>query len=264
MGDYELARRAFQNQTNSALKLCYIPRINPTNVGRFFVVEGAGRLDAALGQGSGAVLLNPHFGPFLLVMPALGHRGYRLRQVALQGEPPIWKRSWLQQGVYDAKFASVDRRMPVEFINAADSIMAIRKVFSALRENAVVLFASTGRGGRAWHEVDFLGRRATFNITPFRVARKASSPMFAVFVVDEDPCARVIIEGPIGGGAATEEEALEEYAAVLASYVRKYPEHFALFLHDMRANAHWDDHPFFGDYEGLEARRRLMKAAGRV
>jgi lauroyl/myristoyl acyltransferase len=172
-----------------------------------------------------------------------------LEQVALQGEPIIGARKGIAKRVYDAKYRAIEGNMPVRFINAAENPLAIREVFRSLARNECVLFASTGRGGKAWHAERFLGRQATFNETPFRVAVKSGATLLPVFVIDADPLARVVIEGPLSAAGDADPAALiKEYVAVLERYVRLHPDHFAQYLLDMRLQAWWDDHPFFSDY----------------
>lgn len=241
--------RASRNQILSQIKMAFLSRLGPENIARYISVEGLEHLDQALAKGNGVILLNPHFGPFLLIMPALGHRGYKLTQVALQGEPITGKRVGLAKQVYDAKVQAIEDRMPVTFINAGESTMSVREVFRVLARNEVVLFASTGRGGRAWQETDFLGRKATFNRTPFNVAVKTSAVILPVFVLDDGPLARVVIERPLNlDRNAPAEQLIKEYSAVLERRVQALPDHFAHFLRDMRLQAGWDDHPFFADY----------------
>ena len=258
---FTILYRSFINQNNFQAKMCYLPNINRENATDYFRVHGVQYLDEAKKAGQGTVLLNPHFGPFLLVMPALGHMGYKLNQVVLQGEPIIGRRKGLDRLIYEAKFDAIDRNLPADFINAANNKLAIRNVLTSLSKNEIVLFASTGRGGKSWHEVDFLGRRATFNLMPFKVALKAGSALIPVFVIDSKPIAKVIIEKPleVKEGEAPE-EMLEKYISVLSLFVKRCPEHFAFYLYDMHVQAWWDDHPFFSDYP---VKIRQRKAEGK-
>lgn len=240
---------AFRSQLVSQIKLSYLARLNRGNVEALLPMRGRENLDRALERGRGAILLNPHFGPFMMVMPALGHRGYTVNQVALQGEPIVGRRTGFSRLAYQAKVDAIEKNMPIRFINAAESGMALRDVMRALERNEIVLFASTGRGGKAWHGVTFLGRQASFNLTPFKVAARTSAPVLPIFLTNSGPIAELVIERPLGAGSgASPEKLLDEYAAVLASYVVRYPEHFANFLLTMRLQAWWDDHPFFTDY----------------
>lgn len=239
----------FRNHLATQIKMSYLPRIGKENVDAFLPIYGRANLDKALKKGRGVILLNPHFGPFMLVMPALGYRGYEVNQVALQGEPIVGRRKGLGKLAYNAKFDAIERNMPINFINAAESGMALREVVRALERNEIVLFASTGRGGKAWHEVPFLGRTAKFNLTPFRIAARTSAVVLPVLVMNAGPFAELVIEKPICPQTGnTPETMLAEYASVLGTSVENHPEHFAFFLHDMRMNAWWDDHPFFSDY----------------
>ena len=258
---FTMLYRSFINQNNFQAKMCYLPNINRENATDYFRVHGVQYLDEAKKAGQGTVLLNPHFGPFLLVMPALGHMGYKLNQVVLQGEPIIGRRKGLDRLIYEAKFDAIDRNLPADFINAANNKLSIRNVLTALSKNEIVLFASTGRGGKSWHEVNFLGRRATFNLMPFKVALKAGAALIPVFVIDSKPIAKVIIEKPLEvKGGETPEQILEKYISVLSLFVKRYPEHFAFYLYDMHVQAWWDDHPFFSDYP---VKIRQRKAEGK-
>lgn len=253
--DGGLIWRSFSVQMRSQIKMFYLSKINSGNVNKYFKIKGLEYLQNV--KGKGGVLLNPHFGPFMLVMPALGHNGYKLNQVALQGDPIIGKRHGIEKLIYESKFSAIEKNMPVNFINAAGNEMAVRGVFQALKNNEFVLFASTGRAGRAWHEVEFLGRRATFNVIPFRMALKEGAIIVPIFLLDSKPYAELIIEKPVDiTDGVTVENLVEKYAACLESYVRKYPEYFAFYLHDMFVQRWWDDHPFFLDYPADEFHRQ--------
>lgn len=249
-------KRAFKVQLGSQLKMLYLPKLNSGNIARYMDVKGLEALDRALEKGRGVILLNPHFGPFMLVMPALGHRGYKLNQVALQGHHILGQRRGLDKMIYESKFDAIEKNMPVNFINAAGNQLALRDVLRALRNNELVLFASTGRAGKTWHEVEFLGRRATFNITPFRIAFNEGSPLLPIFLFDVNPYAELVIEKPIEvNDDDTPEKLVEKYVAVLENYVKRHPDHFAFYLYEMRKQSWWDDHPFFSDYPADEGSR---------
>ena len=243
----------FKNYVGSQIRFFYLPKLNRTNIEQYIPVEGLQYLDNALKDKKGAILLNPHFGPFLLAMPSLGHKGYRVIQVALQGEPPTGKRKGMHKLMYKAKFDAIERNMPVEFLNLSDNKMAARDILRSLNRNEVVLFASTGRGGTSWHVVNFLGRRARFNLTLFKAARNSQAALLPIFVKETKSFAEVEIEKPIEFSKDdSPEEILERYIPVLESHVKRHPEHFAFFLYEMRVNSWWDDHPFFLDYSHVD------------
>ncbi|MEO5355762.1 MAG: lysophospholipid acyltransferase family protein [Nitrospirae bacterium YQR-1] len=255
----EILHIAFQTQLNSWAKLCYLRKINSGNVETYITATGLVHLEEALTKNKGAILLNPHFGPFMLIMPALGYRGYKVSQVAIQGEPPTVARRGFVWYANNAKFHAVEKLMPVTFINAGIPLedkyglrnMSMREIMLSLQRNEVILFPATGRGGRKWCEAGFLGRRANFNISPFKLAIKTGAALLPVFLVDKkDGVAEMVAEPSINiSKEDTPETLLDKYLIVLTKYVRQHPEHFAYFLYEMRMKAWWDDHPFFNDYK---------------
>ncbi|WP_420264873.1 lysophospholipid acyltransferase family protein [Candidatus Magnetominusculus dajiuhuensis] len=255
----QLMRKSFQNQLNAWIKQCYLRRMNDKTIDEYIPADGLSHLDSALVVGRGAILLNPHFGPYMMAMPALGHRGYRVNQLAIQAESPRVARVGLTMLANKARYDAVEGAMPVQFINAGAETfdnfglrnMAIRDMLSALRRNELVLYPPTGRGGRKWHTAPFLGRTANFNLVPYKIALKEGVPLIPMFLIDSEragsrAAARAVIEPPIEVSEGdTPEGLLMKYLAVLTSYVEKYPEHFAFFQFDMKIKSEWDDHPFF-------------------
>jgi len=244
-----LIYQSFKSNNSRLLKKCLLPKINNNNIDKFLQVDGLKHLEEAIKRGKGTILLNPHFGPYLFVLPALGHRGYSLNQIALQGVQIKKKHKVLNKLIYYAKFDSIEGRMPITFLNAAKNPMIMRTAIEILAKNGIILFASTGRGGKSWHEVDFLGRKSTFNLIPFKLGIKMGAALLPVFALNSKPIARIVIEKPLivlDGDSPV--NILEQYISKLSWYVMKYPDHFAIFLYEMRIKAGRDDHPFFTDY----------------
>lgn len=247
---WKLVYRSYRNQNNRWIKKCLLSEIHSDNVDRYLTVQGIENLDKALSRGNGAIMLNPHFGPFLFALPALGYRGYPVHQVSMMSEKDILgKREGLRKLVYEAKFQSIEGRMPANFINAAGNPMVIRTVMKKLKEKGVVFFSSTGRGGKSWQKVDFLNRNASFSLAPFRLAIKMGVPIMPVFALDSTPVAKIVIEPPLDiPENGTPETLLETYASRLSSFISNHPDHFGYFLYEMYIKSWKDDHPFFDDY----------------
>ncbi|MEO5358856.1 MAG: hypothetical protein H7843_00245 [Nitrospirota bacterium] len=256
----KLIIKSFQNQLNSWIKQCYLRKMNDKTIDDYIPAEGLSHLDRALSLGKGAILLNPHFGPYMMIMPALGHRGYKVSQLAIQAESPRVARAGFTMLANKARYEAVEKSMPIRFINAGTETfdnfglrnMAIRDVLNALRQNELVLYPPTGRGGRKWHTAPFLGRTANFNLVPYRIALKEGVPLIPVFLIDlteninSRNAARVVIEPAIEvSDGDTPEGLLLKYLTTLTAYIEKYPEHFAFFQFDMKLKSEWDDHPFF-------------------
>lgn len=241
-------RATFDVQIGSQVRMFHIPTLNSSNIDNYISADGLEYLDEALAGRKGAILLNPHFGPFMLLMPALAYRGYKLHQIALQGEPPWGKRKGISKRIYEIKFQTIEGNLPVAFINAAGGAFALRSAYKALKKNEILLYPSTGRGGTAWHTVPFMRRKAAFSVVPFKIATSSGAPLFPAFVVLESQRARVILERPIRAEAdSTPESLMEEYVKVLDAYVTRYPGHILMFIHEIQQRSLQGQKPFFTD-----------------
>lgn len=243
-------RESFRAYFASKFRMFYLSRLNSSNTDEYIKVEGLEYLEEELAKKKGVIVLNPHFGPFMLVMPALGYRGYKLNQLALQGEPPIGKRKGLDKLVYETKSEAIEGNMPVKFINTANGVSSLKEAYKALDNNDILLFPSTGRGGKVWHTVDFMRRKALLTLVPFRIALKTGASLLPAFVLYRGGKISVKFDKPINVEQdSTAEGLVEKYVKVLDSYVESYPEHFLMYIYEMRVKSDWDDHPFFIDYK---------------
>lgn len=230
-------RDSFTIYIGSQLFLLYLPLFNSSNIDKYIAVEGLKHLEKGLVKGKGVVILNPHFGPFLLIMPALGHRGYKINQMALQGDRYRWgHRKGLDKKVFKIKFKNIEGNMPVKFINVAAGQKSIKEAVKALRDNEIVLYPSTGRGGKILHNVRFMERMALFDLFPFKMALKTGASLLPAFVIYENGALKLKIEKPIEVDAnLIAESLLERYIEILDSYIRKYPGHFLMYIYEVKS-----------------------------
>lgn len=243
-------RESFRIYFASKFRMFYLPKLNSSNMGEYIEVQGLGYLEKELAKKKGVIVLNPHFGPFMLIMPALGYRGYRINQLALQGPPLLRQRKWMEKKAYDVKYRNIELHMPVKFINAAEGILSLRDAYKVLENNEILLFPSTGRGGKVWHTVNFMRRKALFTPVPFRIALKTGASLLPAFVFCCGEKISVRFDEPIKvDHDSTAEGLVEKYVKILDSYVERYPEHFLMYIYEMRVKSNWDDHPFFVDYK---------------
>lgn len=57
------------------------------NIDQFVRYEGLENLNKGLENGKGVILLHPHFGNEEYLMPAMGHKGFSVSQIASRWEP---------------------------------------------------------------------------------------------------------------------------------------------------------------------------------
>lgn len=256
--------KSFDVYVGSQLRTFHLPRMNPANIDEYVAIEGIENLDKALAAKKGAIVLNPHFGPFMLIMPALGHRGYSVSQVALQGKEPEWrKRRGLDQKVYEMKLRAIEGNMPVKFINAAEGAFTLREIIKRLKNNEVVLYPSTGRGGASFHAVGLMGRKAALSLTPFSIAAKTGAALIPAFLIVDGKRTILKLEVPIDYTVdSKEEEMLERYAGVLDSHIERYPEHFIMFIYEVHKMTLMGGEPMFLDEQGAAGPRSKERAGG--
>ena len=198
-----------------ALKvLNWLDEVRPLSLGRaretVVEIHGRERLEAALSERRGVVLVTGHFGfppAIRAVLDALATPWLTLRQLGLRAEGiSLGMEPWAR-------------------------VRALRRARAALGQNhACVLLADGGQGAAI--RVPFLDRQLDVSSGAFALAREAASPILPFFVplVDRPRFLRVEIEAPLSlsdpADAATGDpiaDAVREFARRYEGYVRRYP-----------------------------------------
>ncbi|MBI5238705.1 MAG: lysophospholipid acyltransferase family protein [Deltaproteobacteria bacterium] len=198
-------------------------------------VEGLENIEGAVKKGQGVILLLSHFGSFLIPLPLLGFRGFKVNQITGRVlssgavSKMIWKwRKWEAD------------RLPIQFIGVAGFL---RPVYDALKRGEIVAVAFDGREGKKWVPVRFIERTALFSPGPFNLALKTGAAIIPMFAIRQpDNRHRIIFmeefeltnTGDINGTLTLN---TKKYAEMLEKYVLMYPSHFGATLLDIRLNA---------------------------
>ena len=214
-------------------------------------------------------MLIAHFGANQMVMPALGHSGYRMNQ--LSAPPPVWAEILRETRTTPlwrkilARRWELEKRLPVRHINV---FRFLRPAFDALARNEVLGLAFDGGGGKKWVEVDFLGRRANLSVQPAQIWRKTGAVLLPTYVLRAPGEARhrvVVTEALPWPG--TVEASLQAVATRVEGWVRRWPEQYLHFLAMRRRVRGTDVAPLFTDYppavgqlSAAEAEERLARA----
>jgi len=239
------------------------PRLTAEDMDFAAPVEGLARLDAALGDGKGAILLLSHFGANQMVMPALGFRGYRLNQVSapatvLNERLPEHRPAWVLR-TRELRWEH-ERALPAAHINGLGNLA---EALGCLRRGEVLAIAGDGGHFSAPVRVPFLGREANFPAGAMLLARRTGSPVLPAFVLRAASGRNtVIIEPPletIHAPAPSKEAAAEagvrEFAARLEERVRAHPGHYLRHLAFREHMAQVDPTPFWADGTDPEIER---------
>jgi KDO2-lipid IV(A) lauroyltransferase len=226
-----ITRRSFENHYMRIFETAFFGSLDRARLDRVIRAEGVKNLDDALSRGRGVILLLSHFGSFLLPLPYLGYRGYRVYQITgrrIRG-------SRLADRIWAWRKKQADR-LPVGFIQAG---RFMRPLYEALKGNAIVAVAFDGRDGTRWAEADFLGRKALFSTGPFELAQRTGAAILPVFTVRDGAAShRLMIYPPFdvtrGEGSEAASADAAGFAAIFADHVARYPCHFGMVLYKLR------------------------------
>lgn len=228
----EITRRSFANYYKRHVETFFFGCLDRRRIDRIVEVKGLEHVDAALSKGKGVILLLSHFGSFLLPLPFLGFRGYKVNQVTgrqIHG-------SLFAERIWEWRKKEADR-LPVNFIQVG---RFLRPIFDAFARNELVAIAFDGRDGTNRVETDFLGRKVRFSTGPFDLARRTGAVILPTFMIRRDDDTHLLVlEAPFGLAAGGDDKAAAaedtgNFAKLFAGYVERYPCHFGMVLYKLR------------------------------
>jgi KDO2-lipid IV(A) lauroyltransferase len=247
------ARRGIFNLVMNETEAMLFPRMSPQNLAHCIASEGFDRLDAALAQGRGALLLVAHFGANQMVMAAIGHSGRNISQIsapamALDEKMP-GKRSALFRAALRTRWKH-EQSLPVTHINVFGPLTG---ALDCLRKGGLLAVAVDGGHGATLTPTPFLGRIAHFNIGALELAAHTRCPVLPVFVIrGRDGRNRLVVEPPLPWDPDSDlprktvaEAALRAYVPILEQRVRRRPCHYLRFLAFRELMAATGEEPFF-------------------
>jgi len=207
--------------------------------------KGLDNLDSALKDGKGAILSLMHFGNHLLVIPALGYKGYPIYQLAEQGVSGGSTRGeGFLQGILVRKRKKIAEAMPAGMIHANKMS---KKVYTVLKENKVLLAAIDGRVAKNTKGFEFLGRQMLLSNGVFKLALSTGAPVLPLFMVrNEEGRNLLVIEERLE--FKTPDEGVEKYLKIFERYFLKFPHHYAAnMMFEHIRSKRGVDNPLFSD-----------------
>ncbi|OQX17842.1 MAG: hypothetical protein BWK76_09300 [Desulfobulbaceae bacterium A2] len=221
----QIIRSYFQTHYLDQLFILVFPKLNRRNIAKFVTFRGLANLDAARKKGKGVILVHGHLGPVHLPLVALAHLGYPMKQI---GNPSNQGLSWIGRHVAFKQRMRYEQRIPAEIISAGSFL---RPVFTALRENKVVMTTGDGSGTELifgkQHLFSFLGKSVLLPLGPAILARKTGAVLLPLFIEPgTNTSFNVIIEEEIIAHSQGEQgiiESSEQFIRRLEQYIRLNP-----------------------------------------
>jgi len=203
----ELTLKIFRNFAVFIYEFTLLPQPAAKRLFDRLTIENRERLDNALREGNGAIVLTAHLGNWELGAAALNICGYPPVVVALP-----------HQSKKITEFFTRRRKacgMDVVYLGEG-----MKKVVTALKQNRVI--ATLGDRDYLRHGIlcPFMGGKISFPIGIFELANRTASPIIPAFCVKEKGTYRISFEPPIRVNNV--EDSVKEWSRILERYVRTY------------------------------------------
>lgn len=225
-------RNSFKHHYKRQAETIFFGALNKDRINNLVYASGIEHIDSALSKGKGAILLLSHFGSFLLPLPFLGFRGYKVNQITGRQRHS----SLIAERIWAWRKKEADR-LPVKFIQVD---RFLRPCYEALQRNELVAIAFDGLDGSKWSEVDFLGTKVRVSTGPFELARRTGATIIPVFVIrNKDNTHRLVFEPALklsDNHKAQDAASFDarNFAEIFSAYIKRYPCHFGMVLYKLK------------------------------
>lgn len=212
----DVLRRMYRHFGRNLAEFARFPVMTRAGLDRRVLLEGEHHLKAALAPGRGVMLLSAHLGNWEILGATIAAHGY---PVTLLVGP---QRNRLVQEM----FTRFRGRHQVEVLVRGDDLRGIFRALAAGRIVATIGDQDAGPGG---YFVDFLNRKASTALGPYRLARRAGAPLLIGYGIREGRNHVAQAEPPLWPDPAVDadEEARawsRHYHRVLEALIRRRPE----------------------------------------
>lgn len=215
----------FRNLGQSLMEILYTPNLTRENISRYVTLEHRERLDAALAENKGVIVLTGHIGNWEWMGASLALYGYPTTTIVKK-----------QPNDQVTRLLNENReRMGLEVFARGGNEMVIAA--RALKRKKILGFLADQDGG--FHGVPqvFLGKMSSTPRGPAMFARKFRSPVLPIFAVHDDAHHhRVIIGEPMyyedTGDKDEDIAVLTRRTAILTEqFIRQHPTEWLWFQH---------------------------------
>jgi KDO2-lipid IV(A) lauroyltransferase len=238
--------------TCNELEVLYFPELNKHNIKDAIQHKGIEYLDQVLSKEKGVILLFAHFGANQMIMPALGHLGYKINQIA--GSPLVWndiladrKLTIMQKKGMRLRW-ELEQTLPASFI---DPFSSLKRAFKSLEKKEILALTIDGGAGDRSFEVEFFNQKVSFPIGSIDIAVRTGCPVLPVFMIrNENGFNTLIVEPPMllphsKNKKEIIEKGIEQFVRRLEVYTAEHPDHYLNFLALRRQLSEMEEESFY-------------------
>ena len=230
-----ITRNAVANFRKDLFEIWSFRRLTPRTIGDLCYPDGIENLDRALQKGRGAVIALCHFGSYKMILPCLGHRGYKITQIA--ANPLEFGRDSFMKSKVMAIELDAEKSLPADFIYLGGSV---REIYRVLERNETLVVSLDGVMDPRRITLPFFRRKIRLAPAGAKVARKFNTPILPVFTVREgDGRHRVVIHEELAVNwedANAEHQVMERFLALMERHIEELPEHYVWYLYKNRTD----------------------------
>ena len=175
-------RASFINLARNVLEILYMPHLNKKNFRKYIEIDHLERMEAALAEGKGVVVLTGHIGTWEWLSAAFSLNGMPVTAIA-KSQPNMQ---------YTYALNDLRKTIDVEiFSRGTSELLAAAR---ALKQGKILGFLADQDAGPGGAFIDFLGRPASTPMGPAVFARKFNAPVLPAFILrKKDGRHRVVI-----------------------------------------------------------------------
>ena len=220
-----LVRASFINMARNVLDILAMPMLNEKNLGDYIEIDHMERMEEALAEGRGVVVLTGHIGCWEWLSAAFTLNGMPVSAIA-KPQPNIQ---------YTRVLDDLRATIHVEiFSRGTSELLAAAR---ALKGGRILGFLADQDGGPGGAFIEFLGRTASTPLGPAVFSRKFKSPVLPAFILRQPNGKHRVVIGEImrcpntGDSDRDLYEFTVEMTAVVERIIRENPTQWIWFQH---------------------------------
>ena len=218
-----LVRASFINLARNMLDIMYMPNLNEKNLSDYIEIDHLERMQAALAEGHGVVVLTGHIGTWEWLSASFTLNGLPVTAIAKLQPNAEYSR------VLDDLRATIH----VEIFNRGTN--ELRAAGRALKEGKILGFLADQDAGPGGAFIKFLGKTASTPMGPAVFSRRFNAPVLPAFIIRKEDGRHLVKIGEVmhfedtGDTDADLLRFTEQMTKILEQTIREHPTQWLWF-----------------------------------